>query len=139
MSFPDCFLLFSAIFPVPGLSYIIYKRNENDTLFNGMDRKLYYLIASNITSSSFEDTEIISGEKYAYIIYAVNSDSLISSHSEEASMSTNKINNLSVVPRATTSIISWNKFSNENDTITGYNIIEEKKMIFINYLLLLLD
>ncbi len=68
---------------VNGLSYDIYRRNYSDTLSNGTPCMLYRRVGHHHNSAIFIDSTTVASEKYGYIIYAVNADGLVSSHSVE--------------------------------------------------------
>jgi hypothetical protein len=68
---------------VPGLSYDVYRRAYSDTIPDGRARMLYTRIGQIISSGQFIDTTSIGGEKYGYVVYAINGEGVRSSHSEE--------------------------------------------------------
>lgn len=67
----------------PGLSYSVYRREVDDTLFNGVSRMLYTRLAENLNAESFIDTTSAM-KRHGYIVYA-KSGNIYSSHSAEAS------------------------------------------------------
>lgn len=69
---------------VAGLSYTVYRRTYQETLPNGECRMLYHRIAQNLSSGSFTDSTTELNKNYGYIVYAVNSSGIKSSHSAEA-------------------------------------------------------
>ena len=69
---------------VAGLTYTIYRRTYQETLPNGECRMLYHRIAENLSSGSFTDPTAELNKNYGYIVYAVNSNGIKSSHSGEA-------------------------------------------------------
>lgn len=68
---------------VSGVSYSIYRRNLSDTVRTGQARMMYRLIAQNIVANSYVDTSGLKNEKYGYLLYAISSDGIFSSHSQE--------------------------------------------------------
>jgi hypothetical protein len=69
--------------PEPGVTYNLYRRSYSDTLLDGRSRMLYELISSEISGNSYTDTTTIANERYGYILFAVSSSGIKSSHSEE--------------------------------------------------------
>jgi hypothetical protein len=53
-----------------GLSYKIYRRNQNDTLALNFPRFQYEKIVENIVDSSYIDSTIDTSDNYAYILFA---------------------------------------------------------------------
>lgn len=67
----------------PGLSYVVYRRSVQDTVHNGKSRMLYHRLAENLSVNVFVDTTAQENKRYGYIVYAVNSQGIFSSHSPE--------------------------------------------------------
>ncbi|MDZ7262949.1 MAG: T9SS type A sorting domain-containing protein [candidate division KSB1 bacterium] len=68
---------------VSGASYCLYRRSLNDTARTGQARMMYQLIAQHIIADTYKDTTALKNEKYGYILYAVSSEGVFSSHSQE--------------------------------------------------------
>jgi len=68
---------------VAGMSYDVYRRAYSDTIPDGRARMMYSRVGQNISTGQFTDVTSIGGEKYGYVVYAVNGDGVKSSHSEE--------------------------------------------------------
>ncbi len=68
-----------------GMEYRIYRKERDDVIFNGERRNLYTLQAEGVTGGEWTDPNTSSQRKFAYIIYAVNSNGTFSSHSKELS------------------------------------------------------
>ncbi len=66
-----------------GITYNIYRRVYSDVLPGGEQRMLYSRMKKNLSGDSFTDSTAQINEKYGYIIYAVNGEGVISSHSKE--------------------------------------------------------
>ena len=106
-----------------GLTYSVYRRTIQDTVHTGQSRMLYTRIAEKLDVGSFTDTTALSDENYGYIIYAISDAGVISSHSKEVvDIATSRIFNLEIVPRATTALLEWDKYSSPTEEIKGYNI-----------------
>ena len=105
----------------PGLTYSVYRRTVQDTIFNGQSRRLYTRLAENLSNNSFTDTTTTDSVLYGYIVYAISSEGIVSSHSQEV-VDTSRISNLTVAPRATTAILYWNAYISPIGQVKGYNI-----------------
>ena len=103
------------------VAYSIYRYTIQDTIFTGYSRRLYYCIAENIAADSFIDTSTTDMFQYGYIVYAISSDGIISSHSKEV-FDEEAVSNFSVTSRATTAILRWSAFTPLIGTLKGYNI-----------------
>ncbi len=112
---------------VDGVTYSIYRRAINDTVYTGQERNLYIRIAEGLTNSAFIDVECLQGENYAYIIFAVDSEGMISSHSEEIKGNTKNVTGLSVTATATNAHLIWNPVSSENASVTNYDILRKEE------------
>jgi hypothetical protein len=104
-----------------GMTYSVYRRILSDTLSNGKTRNLYYRVADGLTDANYLDTDINEGEYYGYILYALSSEGVISSHSREI-LNIDGINNFSVSPRATTVNLQWDAYQSSFGDVMGYNI-----------------
>ncbi|MDP2363770.1 MAG: fibronectin type III domain-containing protein, partial [Ignavibacteria bacterium] len=105
-----------------GLSYNIYRRSLKDTLSNGLERKLYTLLVSNVVGNSYIDYNVQPNEKYGYIIFSLTSEGIISPHSEEVNDNLISIENLTVISQATVIRLKWNAVSDSSMGVIGYNI-----------------
>ncbi|MDI6767110.1 MAG: fibronectin type III domain-containing protein, partial [Bacteroidota bacterium] len=105
---------------VSGFKYNVYRRQSNDTLPDGRERMLYHRIAQNLSSGNFTDSAALFNIKYGYIIFATSTEGFISSHSEEVTEAMGKINDLTLLPRATNIILKWISYNDQN--VKGYNI-----------------
>jgi fibronectin type 3 domain-containing protein len=104
-----------------GMTYSVYKRSISDTLPDGQTRNLYSRIAEGLTEAYYTDTNIIEGEIYAYIVYAVSGGSVFSSHSKDI-LNIEGIANLETQPQATTVFLRWNEYESSLGEIAGYNV-----------------
>ncbi len=66
-----------------GIKYTVYRRIYSEVLPDGEKRMLYHRLIKNITGNNYTDSTAQKSEKYGYIVYAENSDGIISSHSKE--------------------------------------------------------
>ncbi len=115
---------------VSGFKYNVYRRQSNDTLTDGRERMLYHRIAQNLSSGNFTDSTALPNIKYGYIIFAISNEGFISSHSEEVNEAMGKINNLTLLPRATNIILKWISYpprdsyevAGNDQNVKGYNI-----------------
>ncbi|MCG2715304.1 MAG: hypothetical protein L6422_03290 [Candidatus Marinimicrobia bacterium] len=103
------------------VSYSVYRQVIQDTIFNGLSRRLYYRIAEDIVTNSFVDTSTTDTLLYGYIVFATSNNGVTSSHSKEVVEGT-VISNFSVIPRATTAILNWGTYQPPTGTLKGYNI-----------------
>jgi len=110
-----------------GVTYSVYRRTIRDTVYTGQERNLYTLIAKNLTASSFNDASGLTGENYAYIIFATNSAGVISSHSEEVKDNIKNITGLSITATATNAHLNWNPFSSGNAEVKNYDILRREE------------
>lgn len=67
---------------VAGMTYTVYRRNLNDVLPDGQERKLYSRLAEGLTSGQYTDNTALMNDRYGYIVYAVDND-VYSAHSLE--------------------------------------------------------
>jgi len=105
----------------PNVSYSVYRQVIQDTIFNGLSRRLYYRIAEDIVTNSFVDTSTTDTVLYGYIVFATSNNGVTSSHSKEVVEGT-VISNFSVIPRATTAVLNWGTYQPPTGTLKGYNI-----------------
>jgi hypothetical protein len=110
---------------VSGVIYNIYRRSLYDTLSDGRGRMLYTRIAQGITGGSYTDDTWEPGVKYGYILYAVNGQGTISSHSDEVDEIMGTIRVLSLTATATNVSLKWQSYS-DTTGVSGYNIYRRK-------------
>lgn len=110
-----------------GMTYTVYRRSLQDTLFSGQTRKLYTRITDIVSGGSFTDTTGPHDNTYAYIVYAKSPESVFSSHSQEIT-GTDRIRNLTIFPRASTTVLSWNVYLNPLGPTKGYNIYRRTQL-----------
>ena len=106
-----------------GRTYSVYRRTIQDTVHTGQSRMLYSRIAENIDAECFTDTTALTDKNYGYVVYAISGAGIISSHSKEViDIATSRISNLMIIPRSTTALLEWDKYSSLTEEIKGYNI-----------------
>ncbi len=107
---------------LPGLKYLIYRRDINDVLDDGRARYQYYKIAEVNSDSTYRDTSVESNHLYAYLILAKDSTGLISARSEEV-RAIPPIIITSVIPRNTTVELKFKPATEIGSIpIAGYNL-----------------
>jgi len=107
---------------VAGVSYALYRRDFSDTLSNGKPRSLYQRLASNLTTATYVDSTTHGSYYHGYIVFAISSGGDYSMPSREVTEPDTISFSLSVLPRATTVILSWNPLPDLGHLIKGYNI-----------------
>lgn len=106
---------------IPNCKYDIYRKNFSDTIFDGRPRNVYKLIAKNFPNVHYIDTTTSSDLKYGYIIFSVDKNNIKSPHSAEIKDQIgDKIQNITLYPRATSVLITWSVY--HNNKVVGYNI-----------------
>ncbi|GEM_PF-1339897 len=110
-----------------GLTYHVFRRHRQDTIFNGEPRNLYTRIASDLSTGSYTDTNTESDKRFAYIVYAEDGDDNWSVHSEEV-MRRKPITGLQVSGKTATNVtLSWDSFTPVIGELAGYNIYRRKE------------
>jgi len=109
--------------PIPNCSYIIYRKELNDTIQDGRLRNLYHLISQNLTTTEFVDSSASQELKYGYIIFSKNQSGVSGPHSIEVTDPIGDIiQNLLTYPKKTTVTLTWEPLHKTNSKIVGYNI-----------------
>lgn len=108
-----------------GETYNIYRRSLYDTIPDGRGRMLFTKIAQGIIGGSYSDVTGEPGVKYGYIIYAVNNQGIISSHSDEVNELLGAIQNLFLSATATNVSLKWQAYT-DSSGVMGYNIYRRK-------------
>jgi len=105
-----------------GLTYSVYRRTVQDTIFNGQSRKLYTRVNTDLNTNTFTDTTTTDSVLFGYIVYAQNSSGILGAHSSEI-IETRSITNIQVQNRTPTTVsVSWDSFTAPIGETVGYNI-----------------
>lgn len=105
----------------PGLTYRVYRRRLADVIHTGKSRYLYELIGDQVDGGSFDDATGESGEQYAYVVYAVNADGIISPHSNEA-VERKELTGLAAEAKPRNATLTWDAFDVPVGKTVGYTI-----------------
>lgn len=105
----------------PNVTYSVYRRALQDTIYDGRSRHLYIRVAQDLTSGTFNDSNTDSTKTYGYIVYAKSDQGVMSSHSSEV-MQTGRITGLTASSKATTVTLNWDSFDVPIGKTAGYNI-----------------